>query len=282
MQLLVSVTDPVEARAAIEGGAEIIDAKDATRGALGAVAPSVLRAIVAAVGVARPVSAALGDAGNGDDTRPAGFGLPAFATLAISHGVSSTSSVPMGGAGLALAGVSFVKVGFAAGVTGRGAAAYVRSVVAALAGTETAVVLAAYADAATDRLGRDAVLDLGVACGAAGVLLDTLGKERAEPLFSVLAPDVVADWVGSAHQGGLRVALAGSLGASEIPMARDVGADVVGVRGAACDGGRRGRVSVERVRGLRRQMGVPHQPCGAAGVPTGRGDGAEVREGHRR
>jgi len=63
MQLLVSVAGPREARAALAGGADIIDAKDPRTGALGAVRPQVLRAVRSAVGASRPVSAALGDAG---------------------------------------------------------------------------------------------------------------------------------------------------------------------------------------------------------------------------
>jgi (5-formylfuran-3-yl)methyl phosphate synthase len=227
MRLLVSVTDPGEVRAAIEGGADIIDAKDASRGALGAVAPSVLRGIIGAVGGARPVSVALGDVGAAD------------------------SSVTRRRAEPPMPGVSFVKLGFAAGVDQREAAAYVRSVVASLAGTPTtAVVLAAYADAGPDRLGRDQVVEIATQCGVAGVLLDTLAKQQSQPLFALLGLDAVAAWVATAHRAGLSVALAGSLGAPEMAVARDIGADVVGVRGAACDGGRLGRVSADRVRGL--------------------------------
>src|SRR5438094_10252622 len=63
MQLLVSVADASEGRAALLGGADVIDAKDPREGALGAVRPEVLRERRAAVGAARPLSAALGDAG---------------------------------------------------------------------------------------------------------------------------------------------------------------------------------------------------------------------------
>ena len=65
MQLLVSVTDAGEARAALAGGADVIDAKNPRRGSLGAVTPRTLRAICAAVNGRRPVSAALGDAADG-------------------------------------------------------------------------------------------------------------------------------------------------------------------------------------------------------------------------
>src|SRR4029077_12704545 len=62
MRLLVSVRGSVEARAAVAGGADVIDAKDPDRGPLGAVRADQLAAIRREVGAARPVSAALGDA----------------------------------------------------------------------------------------------------------------------------------------------------------------------------------------------------------------------------
>src|SRR2546428_13882142 len=63
MQLLVSVADASEGRAALLGGADVIDAKDPREGALGAVRPEVLGELRAAVGAGRPLSAALGGAG---------------------------------------------------------------------------------------------------------------------------------------------------------------------------------------------------------------------------
>src|SRR5918996_3201324 len=62
MRLLVSVANAAEASAALEGGADVIDAKDARAGALGAVTRDVLQDIYAIVQRARPVTAALGDA----------------------------------------------------------------------------------------------------------------------------------------------------------------------------------------------------------------------------
>ena len=60
-RLLVSVRDPAEAEAALLAGADLIDAKDPERGALGALAPDVVRAIVARVG-GRAVTSAVADA----------------------------------------------------------------------------------------------------------------------------------------------------------------------------------------------------------------------------
>src|SRR5256714_9658127 len=88
MRLWVSVGGPAEARAAVAGGADVIDAKDPARGALGPVRRDRLAAIRRAVGAARPVSAALGDAG--DDAM-----------------VAAAAAAPPGGA--------FVKLGFGGG-----------------------------------------------------------------------------------------------------------------------------------------------------------------------
>lgn len=60
-RLLVSVRDPAEAEAALLAGADLIDAKDPERGALGALGPDMIRAIVARVG-GRAVTSAVADA----------------------------------------------------------------------------------------------------------------------------------------------------------------------------------------------------------------------------
>jgi (5-formylfuran-3-yl)methyl phosphate synthase len=265
MRLLVSVSGAADVEAAIEGGADIVDAKDATQGALGAVAPSVLRDIIAAASGRRPVSAALGEAPD--------------------------STVPMRVAAMQPGEVSFVKLGFAAGVDGRQGRAHARLLAGALATTGAAMVLAAYADAEPDRLGRDAVLEIAAACGAAGVLLDTLGKGGGRSLFALADPDDIAEWVAAAQRQGLFAALAGSIGPDEIALAGDTGADVVGIRGAACDGGRDGRVSAARVRALIREMSVaggdrPQANGGRATLLTGRreekGERKGKEEGERR
>ena len=46
-------------------------------------------------------------------------------------------------------------------------------------------------------------------------------------------------------------AMAGALGPADLERARRLGADIVGVRGSACEGGREGAVSAARVRALR-------------------------------
>src|SRR5260370_103158 len=84
--------------------------------------------------------------------------------------------------------------------------------------------------------------------GPPGVLRER--GHRGPPLFALESPDGVGGWVDAAHAGGLFAALAGSLTGPDVATARARDADVVGVRGAACRGGRRGPVSQARVAAL--------------------------------
>jgi uncharacterized protein (UPF0264 family) len=104
----------------------------------------------------------------------------------------------------------------------------------------------AYADwRRADSVHPGALVTVAAQTGAAGVLLDTAVK--AAGLFALLDPDAVGAWVAAAHAAGLFAGLAGSLRAADFGLASALGADLVGVRGAACAGGRTGRVSAVRV-----------------------------------
>ena len=101
----------------------------------------------------------------------------------------------------------------------------------------------------------------GSTCRRCGSLLDTVDKD-GPGLRTLISPQALARWVERAHDAGLLVALAGKLAAEDLAYVRDAGADIAGVRGAACEGGRTGRVSAEKVRRLRTL-------CGAAPVCRG-------------
>ena len=64
-------------------------------------------------------------------------------------------------------------------------------------------------------------------------------------------------WVAKVHAAGLIAALAGKLTADDLSFVQDAGADIAGVRGAACDNGRTGHVTVERVLGLLERVQSP-------------------------
>lgn len=220
MRLLVSVAGPADARAALVGGADVIDAKDPGGGALGPVGADALAAIRRAVGTARPVSAALGD-------------------------VRETGVIERAARAVARVGLAFVKIGFA-GVTSAARALELGAAAQRGAGPGMGVVLVAYADwRRVASLPPARLVAVAAQLGASGVLLDTAYKDTT--LFGLAAPDAVGAWVDAAHAAGLFAALAGSLGGRDFATARALGADVVGVRRAACRGGRSGRVSAARV-----------------------------------
>jgi uncharacterized protein (UPF0264 family) len=235
MQLLVSVANADDAAAALAGGADIIDAKDPAAGPLGAVGNEVLHQIDAAAGARRLITAALGDAADEDAVERAAFGAAA-------------------------AGARLVKVGFA-GIAGTARAAALlgaaRRGAARGSNGRCGVVAVAYADAGgVASLSPHDLIDAAAAAGAAGVLLDTANK-TGPGLRALYAQDALSAWVARAHQRSLTVALAGRLRMDDLEFVREAGADIAGVRGAACDGGRSGRISVEKVRVLAKLVSHP-------------------------
>ena len=239
MRLLISVASAAEASEALVGGADIIDAKNPLAGALGAVSVEVLREIHAAVAGDRPVTAALGEA-------------------------SREAAIERAAAVFTEAGAAVVKIGFRGiGSTIRAAALLAAAVRGARTGSDNraGVVAVAYADA--HRVASLTPADLtrvAAHSGAGGLLIDTADK-RGPGLLRLVAPDALATLVAQAHQAGLFVVLAGKLTADDLPIARAAGADIAGVRGAACDGGRTGRVAARKVRLLRSVLSAALDPA---------------------
>src|SRR5437899_11309263 len=150
MRLLISVASATDAAAALAGGADLIDAKDAHAGALGPVAPAVLREIHAVVAGARPVTAALGDADDEESIERA-------ARIYVA------------------AGAALVKIGFAGIANGCQVAALIAATVRGASAAGGGVVAVAYADAAPS-LPPASLIDIAAHAGAQGLLLDTCNK----------------------------------------------------------------------------------------------------------
>jgi len=216
MKLLVSVADAAEARLAVAGGVDIVDVKNPAEGSLGAPAPGVIAQVREVLPAELPLSAALGDL-------PC---LPGTAALAALGAVRS--------------GAAYVKLGLW-GVT------RVEDAVAALRGArdavdgEAEVVAVAYADAArvpSRPLAPSELVTAAREAGVGGCLIDTAVKD-GRGLLSWLTPDALAELVAEAHNAGLELALAGELRAEDVATVRATGADIAGVRSAACREGRR-------------------------------------------
>jgi (5-formylfuran-3-yl)methyl phosphate synthase len=224
--LLVSVRSPDEARAALVGGASVIDVKEPDLGPLGRAEPDVWQAVRQAVPPGIPVSVALGELLDWRE-RPA--------------------IVPE-----AFAGITYRKLGLAG--CGRLPASEWAAIWRRLRqawGAGPAWVAVVYADwERASAPSPDAVVAVALAAGCAGVLIDTWDKMNQSPINLEWE-----GWIRQIQRAGLFVALAGGLGAAEIARLAPLKPELFAVRGAACSGGnRRAAIDAERVAGLVRVL----------------------------
>jgi (5-formylfuran-3-yl)methyl phosphate synthase len=258
MQLLVSVRSEEEVAAALEGGADIIDAKEPSHGSIGAVSPSVLGRIIERVPAEYPLSIALGDVANRRQLE-----------LAI-----STLDLPP------RIGPIYLKVGFA-GVASRWAVAELLGTAVQAAARHSAsphMIAVAYADySLAQTVAAEFIRTAALDAGCAGILLDTFDKISGN-LLTWYPTDALARWIAEGRENGLLTAIAGGLGIREAARVSALEPDVVGVRGAACLGGRSGAVNSARVVQLRALLRLNSGFLQEAGLPTRR----SVREKHER
>ena len=215
---LASVTSMQEAEIALAGGADILDLKDPSRGALGALSAEVISACVAGIARQRIVSATAGD-------------LPMQPDL-VRNAVQR----------LAKCGVDIVKIGLFPG----GDASACISALSQETSRGTRLVAVMFADQAPDFSLIGPLRDAGFA----GVMLDTADKSVGG-LRRHLDGDILADFVQSAKTFGLMSGLAGSLQLEDVAPLAALGPDYLGFRGGICDRGRQSALSPERLRAVR-------------------------------
>lgn len=217
--VLISVRSADEARAALAGGADVIDVKEPARGALGRSDVETWRAVRGVVPDEVPLSVALGELCEwGPET--------AFEGQAVG---------------------CYRKVGLArAGRCWRDDWAALRERL----GPFPRWVAVAYADWERAQAPRpELVLEEALrTTDCAGVLVDTWDKSSAIRLDESIALD---DWRRATRQGGRLLALAGRLDEGAIQALAPIEPDLFAVRGAACrDGDRYSEIDAERVRRL--------------------------------
>lgn len=219
MRLLVSVRSAEEAAAAVAGGADIVDAKEPARGSLGPVALEELERIAAGLPGRMPFSVALGD-----------YRSPRAAAERV---VEIATRLPR------RTGPLYFKLGFS-GAAPAEVDGVVEAAVAAGRRVGAGIVAAAYADYANAAaLAPSLILRAAARRGADGVLLDTWSKDGSDLLHWVPARPL-GSWIARARRQGLLTAIAGSLGFESLRSLAGFGADIAGVRGAVCEGGRAG------------------------------------------
>jgi dihydroneopterin aldolase len=199
--LLASVTGSREAELAIAHGADIIDLKDPSQGALGALELSIVSDVVRTIAGRRRASAVIGD-------------LPMEPDV-VAAAAEATART----------GVDFVKVGlFAAGNR--------KECIRALApvARQTKVVGVMFADDEPD----NELIDLMAKSGFVGAMMDTARKDGRR-LLDHMDPAAIDRFVRACRSQGLLTGLAGSLEAADIPRLLLLAPDYLGFRGALCD-----------------------------------------------
>jgi (5-formylfuran-3-yl)methyl phosphate synthase len=219
--LLVSVRSAAEAVAALAGGAHVIDVKEPAHGSLGRADDAVIRAVLDSVAGQVETSAALGELANGARVFPG-------------------------------SGLTWAKWGLAGCGRGVGWRRLLAGARRELAETAPAcrAVAAAYADwRRAEAPAPQAVCDFVCGQGWPAFLIDTATKDGTT-LLDWLSVAEVERLCGQCRTAGVRVALAGSLGAGQIAALRDAAPDWFAVRGAVCRGGRTGTIDPVAVRRL--------------------------------
>lgn len=232
VQLLVSVRSAGEALAALDGGADIIDIKDPSKGPLGMASLRTIERVLDAVNGRAPVSAALGELAD----------------------VSKDLTLP--------SGLSFAKAGLHGQRTARWQSRLSR-LFEGIGGARAVGVV--YIDCLGGNDPHrspefDALLRWAVGHGAAGILIDTF-KKTGGGLFQTTLPDpkwrewtrkLIGQYVREARAAKLFIALAGQLSGATLEEALTLEPDILAVRGAACFGGdRNAGIDAQRVAGLR-------------------------------
>lgn len=215
---LASVTSAQEARLVASFGASLIDCKDPSKGALGALSGSVIASVVEAMAGSHPVSATIGD-------------LPSDAAAMVNAATR-----------IAATGVDIVKVGFFESAGAHAAIAALGK--ANLGAAKLFAVLMA------DRKPDFAIISELARASFIGVMLDTADKS-AGALPDILDAATLNAFLSEARAHGLAAGLAGSLRLADVSNLVALRPDILGFRGALCDGGRTSALNAAQIRSVR-------------------------------
>ncbi len=231
MLLMVSVQNVEEALEAEQGGADVVDVKNLQEAMVGSGHPSTVRQVRGIIPVEKHVSVTLG-------VVPNQAGTVAMATYAA-----------------AMMDATSVKVGFRVAEY-ETALEVLRESRRALDGFNTKLVGSLFADNELYEGGLDPHLMVQLAKDSEcdGFLIDTLTKDGRN-LFDFMPEPVLRDIVLQGKRLGMSTALSGHLKISDLDELARINPDIVGVRGAVCASGDRGRaVAWESVAEFKRQL----------------------------
>ncbi|MGZ8215476.1 MAG: (5-formylfuran-3-yl)methyl phosphate synthase [Methylosarcina sp.] len=199
--MLASVQSLEEAALALSARVDLIDLKQPSSGALGALDKDSVRRICRYCNGWRPVSATVGD-------------LPMQPDL-VFEAVKAMNET----------GVDYIKIGFFPGGDLLGTV----QKLSILTGQNLALIAVLFADAEPDL----ALIDVLKSAGFKGVMLDTMDKTQGS-LTEVMLPEKIRHFVRQAKSRQMLCGLAGSLRLRDIPKLTAHHPDYLGFRGALC------------------------------------------------
>jgi len=233
MKVLVSPKDVEEAKAVISGNADIVDVKNPKEGSLGANFPWVIKTIKQLVeekGNGMQMSAAIGDF----DYKP---GTASLAAL-----------------GAAASGAEYIKIGLYKIKTREEAIELLSGVVKAVKDFDPTkkVVAAFYADhKRINSISPFEIAEIGKEVAIDVAMVDT-GIKDGRTTLEFMSEEELKSFVAESRSLGIVTALAGALKFDDIPVIKEIGPDILGVRGMVCGGDRTAQVRAELVTDLRK------------------------------
>ena len=218
MKLLLSIVSPEEAKSVLEYQPDLLDIKNPKEGSLGAQFPWIIQDIVqVAKNTGIRCSATLGD-------------------LPFKPGTASLAAM-----GAAACGADYIKAGMFGVKTYEEAKLMMTTIRKSIrqVSEKAFVVASGYAD--YRRFGGISSLDIVRAAGDAqcdAVMVDTAIKD-GKNLFDAMPFSQLKTFIDTAHDGGLLVALAGSISLEHLDIIAELKPDIIGIRGAVCTKGNR-------------------------------------------
>lgn len=224
MRLLVSPQSIAEAVECVKGNADIIDVKNPAEGSLGANFPWIIRSIRKMVPRTTPISATVGD-------------------ISYQPGTVSLASL-----GAATAGASFVKVGLYNIKTPEQGIEVMKAVKRTIEEYQLPVSIVAAGYAEGESIGSLDPLSIPQIASVAKcdyAMLDTFDKTTKKPIFDILSKSILEQFIAFSREKNISVALGGSIKIKHIPILKKLQPDIIGIRGAVCDGGDREKGTIK-------------------------------------
>lgn len=204
--MLASVNSLQEAQLALDAEVDIIDLKQPSKGALGALEIDLIKTIVTAINGVCPISATIGDLPMQPDS----------VFKAVDDMVNT--------------GVDYVKIGFFPDGDWLATLQKLHSHADLWQQQRTGLIAVLFADTQPDLT----ILSTLKNSGFKGVMLDTMDKQKGS-LTQVMAPVTITQFVNFTRQHQLLCGLAGSLKADDIAKLMPLNPDYLGFRGALCN-----------------------------------------------